>query len=57
MNLRFCFEGMEESGSDGLDAFIAEEANKGERGYFHGVSGVCIVSWLLHLNSQNGRAH
>ncbi|OJT06568.1 Cys-Gly metallodipeptidase dug1 [Trametes pubescens] len=48
VNLRFCFEGMEESGSDGLDAFIADEAKKGEEGYFNGVSCVCISDnyWL-----------
>ncbi|EIW53574.1 Zn-dependent exopeptidase [Trametes versicolor FP-101664 SS1] len=48
VNLRFCFEGMEESGSDGLDEFIAAEAAKGKDGYFDGVSGVCISDnyWL-----------
>lgn len=44
VNLRFCFEGMEESGSDGLDELIVAEAAKGKDGYFDGVSGVCIVS-------------
>ncbi len=57
VNLRFCFEGMEESGSDGLDAFIADEAKKGEEGYFNGVSCVCIVSYLLPLTGQNGLAY
>lgn len=43
VNLRFCFEGMEESGSEGLDDFIASEARKGEQGWFGGVDCVCIV--------------
>ncbi|KAI0634048.1 CNDP dipeptidase [Trametes polyzona] len=48
VNLRFLFEGMEESGSQGLDAFIESEAKKGEDGYFNGVSCVCISDnyWL-----------
>jgi Cys-Gly metallodipeptidase DUG1 len=43
VNLRFCFEGMEESGSEGLDEFIAKEAQKGTDGWFGGVDAVCIV--------------
>ncbi len=38
MNLRFCFEGMEESGSEGLDDLIEQEKNA----YFKGVDCVCI---------------
>lgn len=43
VNMRFCFEGMEESGSEGLDEFIASEAKKGDKGWFDGVDCVCIV--------------
>jgi acetylornithine deacetylase/succinyl-diaminopimelate desuccinylase-like protein len=43
VNLRFCFEGMEESGSEGLDDFINSEAKK-PNGWFEGVDCVCIVS-------------
>lgn len=43
MNLRFCFEGMEESASQGLDQFIIDEAKKGEQSYFNGVDYMCIV--------------
>ena len=43
VNLVFCFEGMEESGSEGLDEFIAKEAAKGDQGWFGGVDAVCIV--------------
>ncbi|KAI0672469.1 CNDP dipeptidase [Trametes maxima] len=42
VNLRFCFEGMEESGSDGLDAFVEAEAAKGAAGWFGGIDCVCI---------------
>lgn len=42
VNIRFCFEGMEESGSIGLDKFIEEEAVKPD-GWFKGVDAVCIV--------------
>ena len=44
VNMRFCFEGMEESGSEGLDELIASEAAKGAQGWFAGVDAVCIVS-------------
>ena len=39
-----CFEGMEESGSEGLDALIHQEADK----YFKDVDCVCISDnyWL-----------
>lgn len=43
VNLRFCFEGMEESGSIGLDGFIKSEHAKGQDSYFQGVDCVCIV--------------
>ena len=42
VNLRFCFEGMEESGSEGLDELIEKEVAEGE--WFKGVDCVCIVS-------------
>ena len=44
VNLRFCFEGMEESGSEGLDELIIAEAGK----YFKTVDYVCISDnyWL-----------
>jgi len=47
VNMRFCFEGMEESGSEGLDQFIAAEAKRPE-GWFRGVDCVCISDnyWL-----------
>jgi Cys-Gly metallodipeptidase DUG1 len=49
VNLRFCFEGMEESGSIGLNDYL-DKADAKE--YFAGVTDVCIVSnptcTLLH---------
>lgn len=44
VNLVTCFEGMEESGSLGLEELIKKEAN----GYFKGVDAVCISDnyWL-----------
>lgn len=44
VNLVVCFEGMEESGSIGLDGLVAQEAKK----YFKGVDTVCISDnyWL-----------
>ncbi|KAF8869810.1 glutamate carboxypeptidase [Infundibulicybe gibba] len=46
VNLKFCFEGMEESGSEGLDDVVKKEAQPG--GYFSGVDCVCISDnyWL-----------
>lgn len=46
VNLLMCFEGMEEYGSDGLDAFIEKEAKKG--GFFESADAVCISDnyWL-----------
>jgi Cys-Gly metallodipeptidase DUG1 len=41
VNLRFCFEGMEESGSTGLEQFLDGEIAKT---WFQGVNSVCIVS-------------
>lgn len=38
VNLVFCFEGMEESGSEGLDELIYQQAQK----YFKNVDCVCI---------------
>ena len=42
VNLKFCFEGMEESGSEVLDELIHSEVGKGK--FFDGVDAVCIVS-------------
>ena len=47
VNMRFCFEGMEESGSEGLDDLIKSEVKKGKDGWFDGVDCVCIVSFLF----------
>lgn len=46
VNLLMCFEGMEESGSEGLDDFIEKEAKKG--GFFEDAVAVCISDnyWL-----------
>ncbi|QRW13107.1 Gly-Xaa carboxypeptidase [Ceratobasidium sp. AG-Ba] len=46
VNLRVCFEGMEESGSEGLDELIQAEAGPGK--FFEGVDCVCISDnyWL-----------
>ena len=46
VNLLMCFEGMEESGSDGLDDFIHKEVQKG--GFFESADAVCISDnyWL-----------
>ncbi|KZT21836.1 CNDP dipeptidase [Neolentinus lepideus HHB14362 ss-1] len=48
VNLRFCFEGMEESGSEGLDELILGEVKKEKEGWFYGVDCVCISDnyWL-----------
>ena len=48
VNMRFCFEGMEESGSEGLDDLIKSESAKGNDGWFDGVDCVCISDnyWL-----------
>ncbi|RDX44571.1 CNDP dipeptidase [Lentinus brumalis] len=48
VNLRFCFEGMEESGSEGLDDLIKTEITKGKESWFDGVDCVCISDnyWL-----------
>ncbi|KAJ2721447.1 hypothetical protein GGI07_003960 [Coemansia sp. Benny D115] len=44
VNLKFCFEGMEESGSEGLDEIIMREADE----WFRGTDVVCISDnyWL-----------
>ncbi|KAG6919142.1 hypothetical protein DXG01_008949 [Tephrocybe rancida] len=46
VNIRFCFEGMEESGSEGLDDLVKKESKAG--GWFDGVDCVCISDnyWL-----------
>jgi Cys-Gly metallodipeptidase DUG1 len=47
VNLLMCFEGMEESGSEGLDDFIRAEA-RAPGGWFAGADAVCISDnyWL-----------
>lgn len=57
VNMRFCFEAMEESGSDGLDDLIKSEAAKGDEGYFDHVDCVCIVSDVLHMQTRPGSDH
>ena len=47
VNIVFCFEGMEESGSEGLDELVIRESKKG--GFFDGVDCVCIVSAFFTL--------
>ena len=44
VNLKMCFEGMEESGSEGLDELIEAEKDK----FFKGTDAVCISDnyWL-----------
>ncbi|KAJ7035849.1 hypothetical protein C8F04DRAFT_1096925 [Mycena alexandri] len=44
VNLRFCFEGMEENGSEGLDELVERERD----GWFKGVDCMCISDnyWL-----------
>ncbi|GLB39750.1 putative peptidase dimerisation domain containing protein [Lyophyllum shimeji] len=46
VNLRCCFEGMEENGSEGLDDLVKKESQPG--GWFDGVDCVCISDnyWL-----------
>ena len=53
VNLRYCFEGMEENGSQGLDDKVKKEAEDG--GWFHGVDAVCIVSrpFVLFIPSRS----
>lgn len=47
VNLKFCFEGMEESGSEGLEELVIKEA----KGEFADVDAVCISDnyWLVSL--------
>lgn len=47
VNLKMCFEGMEESGSEGLDDLIKSEKN----GFFKGVD-VCCISDNYWLNDK-----
>jgi Cys-Gly metallodipeptidase DUG1 len=49
VNLRFCFEGMEESGSTGLEKFLDGEIAKT---WFAGVNSICIVSSRIPLPSS-----
>ena len=42
MNLKFCFEGMEETTSEGLEDYIQRAAQPGK--FLDGVDCVCIVS-------------
>ena len=51
VNFRYCFEGMEENGSQDLDKKIRKEAEEG--GWFHGVDAICIVSPLHPPRSVN----
>ena len=53
VNLRFCFEAMEESSSEGLDNFIETEAAKPD-GWFSGVDCVCIVC-VISLTFSDSR--
>ncbi|KIJ06253.1 beta-Ala-His dipeptidase [Paxillus involutus ATCC 200175] len=48
VNIRFLFEGMEESSSVGLEKWINEEVKKTDKGWFKRVDCVCItdVYWL-----------
>ena len=46
VNLRLCFEAMEESGSEGLDKLV--KAAK-DNGYFDNVDCVCIVSTSVSM--------
>lgn len=48
VNLKFCFEGMEESGSEGLDDLIESEVGPGK--FFDGVDCLCIVSISHNLS-------
>ncbi len=54
VNLRFCLEGMEESGSEGLDDLIEREKD----GWFKSVDCVCISGEshadLAHTYDQSG---
>jgi acetylornithine deacetylase/succinyl-diaminopimelate desuccinylase-like protein len=50
VNLLMCFEGMEESGSEGLDALIEAEKDK----FFKGVDAVCISDnyWYVSIEGD-----
>ena len=52
VNVRFCFEGMEESGSVGLDGLIQSETAKGDASFFCGVDCVCIVSFCFRSSPR-----
>lgn len=47
VNFRCCFEGMEESGSEGLDELVERESKSG--GWFDGVDCVCIVGGFSYI--------
>jgi len=47
VNLKFCFEGMEESESTKLDELVNKEAEKG--GWFDGVDCICKVLHVIYL--------
>lgn len=51
VNLKMCFEGMEESGSEGLDELISEEKDK----FFKGVDCVCISGKATFCISLSAR--
>lgn len=46
VNLKMCFEGMEENGSEELDKFIESEKN----GFFAGADCMCISGELFIQN-------
>lgn len=48
VNMKFCFEGMEESGSEGLEELVIKEA----KGEFADVDAVCISDnyWCVLLS-------
>jgi Cys-Gly metallodipeptidase DUG1 len=48
VNLRFCFEGMEESGSTGLEEFLDGDIAKC---WFKDVNSVCIVRSPISVSS------
>lgn len=45
VNLKVCFEGMEENGSVNLDKFIESEKNK----FFAGVDCMCISGTYIYM--------
>ena len=56
VNIKFCLEGMEESGSEGLDPLIFDEASK----YFKDVDAVCISDsayMAIYCHRKAGRSN